>query len=277
MLIGWLAGVVCALNGHTMWAAIMFSLGILIAVWIIIRPTRPEPREEETGGTVWPTMASPPTGPDPAPAVDVATRPMMHGTPGIGLSDGVFGVERTAAGMSGEHRLADLLADMNVDDHAQVWFSLKIPRFEDVDVDCAILSGRDLWLVDAKLWKAGDAMYTRTNPDTGARDDMFHLVDMEGREVVAYRVKRTMVMAGESYRRLLPHMTVRTVTLLCPTSGGTAGVMTDATCADGTRLRQSREWVADDLLPIIRDRDADDVDPAAARQLDGLLKAGVAG
>lgn len=205
--------------------------------------------------------------PDPRPDADGR----MFGVPGGGLASaaGVFGAERVDAGVEGETRLARLVAS-RLPSGPLVFLSLKAPGMGDVDVDCAVLDGRVLWLLDAKLWtfEPGCAWTRYGASDEGVM--LLRRVDGEGRvsgDVVAERrLSRSMIMARDAYRRLFPGLDVRACTLLTPTDRGVAGVASDALTPQGSRLETVYSWL--DMFERLGHAAPD---MRAARRLEGLL------
>lgn len=195
----------------------------------------------------------------------------MFGVPGGGLASaaGVFGAERVDAGVEGETRLARLVAS-RLPSGPLVFLSLKTPGMGDVDVDCAVLDGRVLWLLDAKMWtfEPGCAWTRYGASDEGVM--LLRRVDAEGRvsgDVVAERrLSRSMIMARDAYRRLFPGLDVRACTLLTPTDRGVAGVAADAVTPQGSRLETVYSWL--DMFGRLGHAAPD---MRAARRLEGLL------
>lgn len=83
-----------------------------------------------------------------------------------------------------------------------------------------------------------------------------------------------MTMAAPEYRKLVPNITVHTVTVVCPNSNGTAGIMSDATTADGNLLHQAEDYVRSTVLPSAQQHPLTTVN-ANARRIMNLLKANV--
>lgn len=233
-------------------------------------------------GTYTPRLTIAPAPAGSIPHISTSTRPNMHGTPGAGLSSQTFGEERASMGTEGEQKLADILAYYQVDRYAQVFYSLRIPNYENIDVDCAVLTSRDLYLIDAKLWKKADrqAVFARLTPDNGYGAKLL-LRDYDpttglptGPILAEYELRKTMTMAAPEYRKLVPNITVHTVTVVCPNSSGTAGIMSDAKTADGNLLHQAEDYVRSTILPSAQQHPLTTVN-ANARRIMNLLKANV--
>lgn len=131
------------------------------------KPAAKTTATSQNTGTYTPRLTIAPAPAGSIPHISTSTRRNMHGTPGAGLSSQTFGEKRASMGTEGERELADILAYYQVDRYAQVFYSLRIPNYENIDVDCAVLTSRDLYLIDAKLWKKVDrqAVFTRLTPD----------------------------------------------------------------------------------------------------------------
>lgn len=80
---------------------------------------------------------------------------MIYGTPAIGLRHGGFGTaDSRAAGAAGEKLTAAILNGFA--DRAAIFHDLVVPHNRlTINIDHAVLSGKNLLLIDSKLWKAG--------------------------------------------------------------------------------------------------------------------------
>lgn len=212
-------------------------------------------------------------------------RPNVHGTPGKGLAEGVGGgmdPERVAAGVKGEVSLAHMLASMDLGS-AEVFLSCRNPADPagDTDVDCVLVDGRTVWLLDAKHYTpAGPDAYLVPTPADVSRHKPFDLraydrntnldVDVRGLWNVApvrtYHASGNMAWAADATGKGLPACTVRPLVLLCRTGHGTYGVM-DGTCFPGgvpvsTADAFGTSFTPSGMMP----------DPAAVRYFRDLLK-----
>lgn len=264
-LIGWLIlAAFCMWGGLPVWLGVLLGVGVLLLAGRIIErrdavPIVPRVRVSER---CEPWLSAP-------PAQGVEAR--MFGVPGGGLASAVsvFGVERVEAGVEGERRLSDVLAAHGCFD-ALVFRSLTVPDMGDVDVDCAVLDGRILWLLDAKLWTFEPGCAWTRHGATVEGGMVLRHVDENGCATgpiaAERRLSRSMVMAVESYRRLFPGLDVRACTLLVPSDRGVAAVASDAVTPEGSLLETVYSW-----LDVYGRSPHAMPDMGAARRLMGLL------
>ncbi len=107
--------------------------------------------------------------------------------------------------------------------HATFW-SVDRPDFDGTksgaDVDCIVLSGGHLWLLDMKFYRAGDMTYKTYGSKLIAIDNK------TGKQVGEPRdMSRNMEIAKLSFSTLAgPRSIVKTAVVLIPTEGGTADI-----------------------------------------------------
>lgn len=122
-------------------------------------------------------------------------RPREVGEPGKRLRNAPFPAERIEAGIAGERRLRNILIGEGVVGAHHVIWSLSVPG-TDIDVDCAVLIGRDLHLIDAKNYAACVEFANDANGDIVA-------LDARGAVLRSYRASRSMAMAVDRFAAIL--------------------------------------------------------------------------
>lgn len=181
----------------------------------------------------------------PLPRVDISFLKNFHGTPGRGLEDSGFEQWRIKAGQAGEQALARVIAGARWADDVDVFFSLAVPGFPDIDVDCAVLSGQDLWLLDAKRYRVEDnAAYTCYGGDGTTL--YLRRLDADGHptgEILGeHHISRSTVMARQAFTEQFPMLTIRSATLLTPSADGVyPAIARDAVDATGMRF-DAADW-----------------------------------
>lgn len=187
-------------------------------------------------------------------------RARVRGTPGGGLHDTGFGVDRENAGRRGELSLAAALLHHGILDRPGVcvWFSLRNPGDETgrVDIDCILAQGGTVRLLDAKHYRPAEPESYLTRLKSG---------DLQGGGR-RYRTSRSMEWALNAMRERLPHADVSALVLLCRTKGGVYGVRSDTVWPGGVRARNADRWL--EGLPA----DPRPVDAKTIAVLDRLVK-----
>lgn len=221
---------------------------------------------------------------DAAFAAWLAT-PNVHGRPAAGLeatavADGMDGYN-VAAGAAGEDSVARMLASMGIRD-AHVFLSCRNPGDATgrADIDVAVVSGRTVWLLDAKHYRPAspdaylvptpglDAM--RGGGELRAYDSNTNLNVPVGSlagvaPVRTYHASGNMAWAADSVRSGLPAgLDVRPVVLLSRTTGGVYGVMRGTMFPGAVPVMQADAWAS-----IFTDAPAD---PRAVGYFGRLLK-----
>lgn len=179
--------------------------------------------------------------------------------------------------MRGEESLACALRHYGIldDPDVDVFLSCRNPGDESgrTDVDCIVLKGRVMWLLDAKHYRPSSPGLTIHPSPDGA--EAGRAIDLPvrngwGRTVRTYHASGNMSWATDSLRRILPHLTVRPGVLLCRTGGGVYGVARRVMFPGHIPVRQADRWLPRLRRELAAMRDGRDGD--AARRLDGLVK-----
>lgn len=197
---------------------------------------------------------------------NVETREMQlkhldgHGIPGNGLrkarrdyskenSSGIqvldnpkYSEEYIKAGIAGEQALFRLIKNSGLYGTAEVFFSVAYPetsRYECADVDCIIVSGNIMYLIDAK-------MYT-VNPDATYSTpvyDQIQLSDNSGHLLRTYHVSHSMLHACEAFQLAYPEYDVQAVIALCPTPNGNPSVYKQSCLYECIPLVQAKGFIS---------------------------------
>lgn len=101
--------------------------------------------------------------------MQLPTFELMYGTPGAGLSESGFNETAIRLGQIGERNFAKALAKEGLLERFATFWSVHMLSKDtygkqDADVDCAIITGQTIWLVDVKYYTGGNVVY-RANDD----------------------------------------------------------------------------------------------------------------
>lgn len=206
----------------------------------------------------------------------------MFGIPGAGLS-GAHGMSTSnvLAGQAGETNLAKALqvSDGQTVDYARTngllnnfdsFWSVampdeKNPRMKDsqleTDIDCVLVSGDIIILLDAKFYKSGNITYR-------SQGDQLIRIDNNTGQLLddPMKMTRNMAIATSRFRRLYPSYTVLPFVILMPQNSGSAII--DNVVYPGNIPLVSPEWLVS-YLPTFRNIA---VSPAIMGNLKNLLK-----
>lgn len=163
---------------------------------------------------------------------------MMRGIPGSGLSSAShMGSRNIKTGQIGEANLAKILnitnfngvnqgyADKNsLINRVSTFWSVAMPSIDnpakrdpqfETDIDCIVVSGDEILLVDTKFYKSGDVTYK-------AYGNMIYCEDNITGNLVGkpHRMTNNMKMAQERFKKLFPEMRVSSIVVLMPTDAG---------------------------------------------------------
>lgn len=171
-----------------------------------------------------------------------AEHPLMHGTPGGGLSDSGFDKKAIELGQAGEVNFAKSLGLVGALDKYATFWSVDRPDWNGdrsgADVDCVVLTGSTVWLLDMKFYKGGDATYR--SHTTG----LYLYDNATGSQVgEPKKMSRNMEIADEVFSKMLDtewrasgRFSVRSRVLLIPTNAGAPEIETGTAWPGGVRL-----------------------------------------
>lgn len=102
--------------------------------------------------------------PEALKSVQLPDLPLMHGSPGAGLSDSGFDKGAVRAGQTGEVNFAKALVKSGLIQRFATFWSIHMLSKdtygkEQSDVDCAIVTGHTIYLVDLKYYPGGNVAY----------------------------------------------------------------------------------------------------------------------
>ena len=102
--------------------------------------------------------------PEALKTVEIPALPLMHGSPGVGLSDSGFDKGAVRAGQTGEINFAKALVKAGLIQRFATFWSIHMLSKdtygkEQSDVDCAIVTGHTIYLVDVKYYPGGNVAY----------------------------------------------------------------------------------------------------------------------
>lgn len=160
--------------------------------------------------------------------MDVPSSPFMVGTPGESLSDSSrISDKNKATGTKGEENFAKALRKSNnlLDDVSSIW-SVPMPSKENItkkdaslktDIDAIIVTGRDIFLLDMKLYRSGDVTYKTIDGKLSAIDNATGAIVGDD-----YSMSQNMKIASERFSEVFKHngMKVTPIVVLMPNNDG---------------------------------------------------------
>lgn len=158
-------------------------------------------------------------------------RAMMYGTPGAGLQSSNLSHRTAQIGSDGETQFAKALVKSNIVGKVASFWSTSVPERArrnlvqplsgyQGDVDCVIIVGDSIFLVDVKRYQGGDGVYQNISEDSlGFYDGVTGNLVGE-----PYHLSKNMKFAAEQYRKCFPRMMVVPVVVLMPTERGESRV-----------------------------------------------------
>ena len=166
----------------------------------------------------------------------------MHGTPGIGLSSAKHMTNYSVkSGQMGETNFAKALSVVNVDgsrdysgasvgllDRVNSFWSVAMPsenmshkadKIFNTDIDCIIVSGNNILLIDTKFYTSGDVTYTSSGDQLYCTDNSTVSMVKKPRKMT-----RNMEMALQRFQSHYPKMNVSAYVVMMPTNSGSATI-----------------------------------------------------
>ena len=159
-------------------------------------------------------------------AVTIPQLPTMTGAPGAGLHSSHFSSRNVNLGVEGEVNFAKALTKTGLLKAFHSLWSVSVPDPKvltpnkyNTDIDCILVAGNEVILVDLKNYKSGDVTYT-------ARGDQLHCTDnVTGIAVgTPKKLSRNMEMALTSVRGHFPRLKVSAFVVFMPTNKGEASI-----------------------------------------------------
>lgn len=156
-------------------------------------------------------------------ALPVPTGATVHGVPGAGLAGAGFSATAKQLGQRGEENFAKALAKAGLIERFQSFWSIHMLTGDtygkqESDVDCAIVTGSTIWLIDLKYYPGGDVVYRGAGTELQCIDVPTGLPVGKPK-----RMTKNMQMAverfGSRYRNY-GSLGLRAAVVLVPTDGG---------------------------------------------------------
>lgn len=158
----------------------------------------------------------------------------MFGTPGAGLTGATnkFGSAAVEMGQKGEANFAKILSMTNIDgfkrdfpvedvmiDKLYSFWSVSVPtngkKDYDTDVDCILVKGNKMMLVDMKYYKDGDVTYY------GDGEKLYTIDNATSNWVgEPKKMSRNMEMAVDRFKQVFPKYEISAIVILIPTNMG---------------------------------------------------------
>lgn len=203
---------------------------------------------------------------------------LMFGSPGAGLESSGFNESKVAKGQLGELNFAKTLAAEGMLDRFATFWSIHIPdevvgwstKYSS-DIDCVIVTGRSIWVIDLKYYMQGDI--------TWKVDEDNKLVAVDNQKDVYIgqprSMSRNMEMADSIVKRRssdarLPHNVTSRVVFM-PTNNGSGSIFPGTTWTGNIPVCN-----LSDVLELLREEPPvnmnDTHDQAAVRMFKNLLK-----
>lgn len=203
----------------------------------------------------------------------------QHGNPGYGLNSSDFSASRIQRGIAGEQRLAKMVQSLGFYNAGwESFWSLRASDAGDTDVDCVLVHGRDVYLIDAKNYSVNKNLYlTLANNykqllvvDSAGEVQYFKGGKDKYSMWRTYEISHNMSMAVDYYQRALPSWAnIHAVVALCPTKDGIPGIKNRVEYQGAIPLVQSNAY----LLELCkRHPDYAKADAAILSKLNELLK-----
>lgn len=155
-------------------------------------------------------------------SLPVPTGEFMHGTPGSGLSESGFNADAVRVGQMGELNFAKALAKRGLLDGFHSFWSVAMPTeyggrdldFQS-DIDCVLVSGKRIWLLDMKQYTQGDVTWLTEFGELVCIDNP------TGSQVGPVRkMSKNMSMAKDRFEAAFPDFDVRAYVVFMPGNNG---------------------------------------------------------
>ena len=194
------------------------------------------------------------------------------GVAGLGLFDSGFTGANVYSGQMGEMGFYKVLCRDELIDRFSSYWSVAMPAdgraaVADAtfatDVDCVIVQGNDLYLLDLKYYSSGDVTwYTQDGTWLLCKDNS------TGTQVGKPRkMSKNMSMAAQRFPKIFPGHRVHTYVVLMPTNAGIGEIEPGTSWPGGVELLSITQ-----ISTILSERTVAFADAATDAALDGLLK-----
>jgi hypothetical protein len=194
------------------------------------------------------------------------------GVAGLGLFESGFSGQNVYSGQMGEMGFYKVLCRDQLIDRFSSYWSVAMPANGSLaiadaafatDIDCVIVQGNDLYLLDLKYYLSGDVTWYSTDGTWLLCRD-----NTTGTQVGKPRkMSRNMAMAADRFPQIFPQHRVHSYVVLMPTNSGIGEIEPGTAWPGGVELIGITEMMA--MLSASKAAFADAATDAA---LDGLLK-----
>ncbi|WIE64240.1 nuclease-related domain-containing protein [Curtobacterium sp. MCLR17_036] len=177
------------------------------------------------------------TGYEPSELVDVeiGPNPWMYGDPGAGLGGSGFDERAIERGREGEVNFARVLEQRGLLGRFATFWSVHMPdegvgasKQLQTDIDCVVVTGSSIWLVDVKNYDQGGVRWTVEREDAQGRSSVPTLIaiDLQTEGAVGHprKMSGNMKLARERFDRKMRNLGIRTalkpVVVMMPRDNG---------------------------------------------------------
>lgn len=223
------------------------------------------------------TNPGPMTGLEPRALTDADTllsqAAHLYGKPGEGLAGSGFDQAAIDRGAEGERNLARALAHTGLLPHFASFWSLQMPdesvgasqRFN-TDIDAVIVTGRSMWLIDAKNYNQGDVVWSVEESADDMGKDQRYLIAVDratgglvgGKRKMSLNMKMAREIFEKRFKETDLRYAIKPVVVLMPRDDG-LGEIRDILWAGGiptVGLPQLIHWLQQEAPFDARDPDA---------------------
>lgn len=170
---------------------------------------------------------------------------------GIGQTADVFG-DRAQIGARGEELFLKAMVKAGLFDKFQYYWSVAMPdttghkhRRIDTDIDCILMAGRYVVLLDMKFYKGGDLIWRSTDRTISCFDGTTHkLVD-------SHTISKNMKMAKEVFKKLMRGKQVHAYVVFMVQESG-AGQMDNVKWPGGIEAMYVDDLLVRHLTPLVK-------------------------
>lgn len=195
-----------------------------------------------------------------------------YGVAGLGLHDSEFSSQNVYSGQMGEVNFYKALCIENLIDSFTSFWSVGMPRADgsgirdtafESDVDCVIVQGSSMYLIDLKYYVAGDFTWHSSN------GTMLHARDNKtGQDLGKTRkMSRNMAMADARFKTTFPNLDIESYVVLLPTNQGVANIAPGTVWPGNVPLITVNE-----MIERLSGNHPEFADPAVLGILESLLK-----
>lgn len=166
--------------------------------------------------------------PEALKGIKIPDLPLLYGEPGAGLSDSGFSDRAVKLGQKGERNFARALVKAGLIERFATFWSIHMLSKdtygkEESDLDCAVVTGNTIWLIDLKYYTGGNVVYRQQGENELVCWDV-----PTGRQIGGVRsMTRNMKMAVERFGSRYSNyksLRVEARVVFVPTAAGVARI-----------------------------------------------------